>query len=107
VPLSRLYELTRENWKGMLEERWLAMESMEALICKRDEAIAGQARMLEERWLAMESMEALIWEREGTIIEQRKLLEKLPTLTDAMGTLRSSIKASFHYRILQLLGKHR
>ncbi len=49
VPLTRLYELTRENWKGMLEERWSAMQSMEALIRERDEAIASQGRMLEER----------------------------------------------------------
>ncbi|EPH6984415.1 class I SAM-dependent methyltransferase [Pseudomonas aeruginosa] len=133
VPLSRLHELTRENWKGMLEERWSAMQSMEALIRERDEAISGQARMLEERWSAMQSLEALIrerdeaisgqarmleerWsamqsmealirERDEAIIEQQKLLEKRPTVTEAMRVLLSAVRASFQHRVGRVLGK--
>jgi ubiquinone/menaquinone biosynthesis C-methylase UbiE len=133
VPLSRLHELTRENWKGMLEERWAAMQSMEAmirergeaiagqarmleerwsamqsmeaLIRERDEAIAGQARMLEERWSAMQSMEALIRERDEAIIEQQKLLEKRPTVTEAVRVLLSAVRASFQHRVGRVLGK--
>ncbi|MFG8312359.1 class I SAM-dependent methyltransferase [Pseudomonas aeruginosa] len=77
VPLSRLHELTRENWKGMLEERWSAMQSMEALIRERDEAI----------------------------IEQQKLLEKRPTVTEAMRVLLSAVRASFQHRVGRVLGK--
>jgi len=133
VPLTRLHELTRENWKGMLEERWSAMQSMEALIRERDEAISGQARMLEERWWAIQSMEALIrerdeaiagqtqmleerWsaiqsmealirERDEAIIEQQKLLEKRPTVTEAMRVLLSVVRASFQHRVGRVLGK--
>ena len=105
VPLTRLHELTRENWKGMLEERWSAMQSMEALIHERDEAISGQARMLEERWSAMQSMEALIHERDEAIIEQQKLLEKRPTVTEAMRELFSALRASFQRRVGRVLGK--
>jgi 2-polyprenyl-3-methyl-5-hydroxy-6-metoxy-1,4-benzoquinol methylase/tetratricopeptide (TPR) repeat protein len=76
VPLSRLYQLTRENWKGMLEERWSAMQSMEGQIRERDEAIAGQARMLEERWSAMQSMEGQIRERDEAIAGQARMLEE-------------------------------
>lgn len=77
VPLTRLYELTRENWKGMLEERWVAMQSMEALIRQRD----------------------------ATIIEQRQLLEKRPTMAEAMRALLSAVKASLQHRIRRVLGK--
>ncbi|MFN3294642.1 MAG: hypothetical protein ACK414_14525, partial [Gemmobacter sp.] len=57
----------------MLEERWSAMQSMEALIRERDEAISGQARMLEERWSAMQSMEAMIRERDEAIAGQARM----------------------------------
>jgi SAM-dependent methyltransferase len=60
----------------MLEERWAAMQSMEALIRERDEAIGSQAKMLEERWAAMQSMEALIRERGEVIDGQAKILEE-------------------------------
>ena len=107
VPMTRLYELTRENWKGMLEERWAAMQSMEALIRERDEVIAGQARMLEERWAAMQSMQELIRERDATIIEQRQLIEKRPTTMEAMRALLSAVKASLQHRIGRALRKNR
>jgi len=82
-----------------------AMQSMEALIRERDEAISGQARMLEERWSAMQSMEALIRERDEAIIEQQKLLEKRPTVTEAMRVLLSAVRASFQHRVGRVLGK--
>lgn len=107
VPLTRLYELTRENWKGMLEERWTAMRSMEMMIRERDEAIAGQARMLEERWAVMQSMETLIRERDEAIIEQRQLLEKRSTTIEAMRALLSAVKASLRHRVGRALGKNR
>ena len=75
VPLTRLYELTRENWKGMLEERWSAMQSMEAMIRDKDQALAGQRQMLEERWSAMQSMEAMILERDQIISEKNIFLK--------------------------------
>ena len=84
-----------------------AMQSMEALIRERDEAIAGQARMLEERWAAMQSMEALIRERDEAIIEQRQLLDKRPTTTEAMRVLLSAVRASFQHRVGRALRKHR
>ena len=83
------------------------MQSMEALIRERDEAIAGQARMLEERWAAMQSMEALIRERDATIIEQRQLIEKRPTTMEAMRALLSAVKASLQHRIGRALRKNR
>jgi ubiquinone/menaquinone biosynthesis C-methylase UbiE len=135
IPLSRLHELTRESWKGMLEERWSAMESMESMIRERDEAISGQAQMLEERWSAMESMESMIrerdeaisgqaqmleerWsamesmesmirERDEAIIEQRQLLEKRPTVTEAIKALISAVRASFQHRSKRIIGKQR
>jgi len=54
----------------------LAMQSMEAMIRDRDEAISAQARMLEERWKIMQSMEAMIRDRDELIIEQTQMLEK-------------------------------
>ncbi|MEG7070032.1 hypothetical protein V2A07_31235, partial [Pseudomonas aeruginosa] len=74
-------------------------------IRERDEAISGQARMLEERWSAMQSMEALIRERDEAIIEQQKLLEKRPTVTEAMRVLLSAVRASFQHRVGRVLGK--
>ena len=94
-----------DDAKARLEERWLAMQSMEAMIRERDEAIAGQARMLDERWLAMQSMEATIRERDEAIIEQRQLLEKRPTVTEAMRVLLSAVRVSFHHRVRRVLGK--
>jgi hypothetical protein len=40
----------------LLEERWNAMQSMDAMVHERDEAIASQTQLLEERWNAMQSM---------------------------------------------------
>jgi SAM-dependent methyltransferase len=82
-----------------------AMQSMEALIRERDEAISEQARMLEERWSAMQSMEALIRERDEAISEQQELLEKRPTVTEAMRVLLSAVRASFQHRVGRFLGK--
>jgi 2-polyprenyl-3-methyl-5-hydroxy-6-metoxy-1,4-benzoquinol methylase len=135
VPLLRLHELTRENWKGMLEgrwaamqsmeamirerddaisgqsrmleERWSAMQSMEAMIRERDDAISGQARMLEERWAAMQSMEGLIRERDEVIIEQQHLLEKRPRMIKAIRALLSAVKNFLQHRVGRFLGKNR
>ncbi|MCA3174281.1 MAG: methyltransferase domain-containing protein, partial [Burkholderiales bacterium] len=60
----------------MLDERWSAMQSMEAMIRERDEAISGQARMLDERWSAMQSMEAMIRERDEAISGQARMLDE-------------------------------
>jgi hypothetical protein len=63
--------------------------------------------MLEERWAAMQSMEALIRERDATIIEQRQLIEKRPTTMEAMRALLSAVKASSRHRIGRALRKNR
>jgi ubiquinone/menaquinone biosynthesis C-methylase UbiE len=39
VPITRLYDLTRENWKGMLEECQVTIQSMETMIRERDKII--------------------------------------------------------------------
>ncbi len=57
--------------------------------------------------IAMQSMEALIRERDEAIIEQRKLLEKRPTMTEAMRALLSAVKASLQHRVGRVLGKIR
>ena len=75
VPVTRLYELTRENWKGMLEERWASMQSMEAMIRERDGVLAQQTRLLEERWASIQSMEAMVRARDGALAEQARMLE--------------------------------
>ncbi|WP_286978724.1 class I SAM-dependent methyltransferase [Pseudomonas sp.] len=107
VPITRIYELTRENWKGMLEARMSAISSMESQISARDEAIASQARMLEERWATMEAMEALINERDLVLIEQSRLLEKQPTAIEAIRLLYTSLRASFRFRFIRILGRKR
>jgi hypothetical protein len=63
--------------------------------------------MLEERWAAMQSMEALIRERDEAIVEQRHLLEKRPTVSEAMRALRSAVKVSLQHRVGRFLGKNR
>ena len=135
VPLTRLYELTRENWKGMLEERSSALQSMEAMIRGRDEAIAGQARMLEERWSIMQSMErtiherdvaiagqvriieerwsimksmdAMISDRDQVIAGQRLVLEKKSTITESVKALNSAVIASLRYRFGKAFDRNR
>jgi glycosyltransferase involved in cell wall biosynthesis len=71
----------------ILEERWAAMQSMEALVRVRDEAIAGQARILEERWAAMQSMEALVRVRDEAIAGQARILEERWAAMQSMETL--------------------
>ena len=80
------------------------MQSMEAMIRERDEAISGQARMLDERWSAMQSMEAMIRERDEAIAEQRLLLEKRSTTLEAARALFLAARSSLFYR-LRKLGK--
>ncbi len=87
VPLTRLYELTRENWKGILEERWNSIKSMESMIRDRDEVIAGQARMLEERWTAIQSMESMIRDRDEVIAGQARMLEERWTAMQSMESM--------------------
>ena len=90
--------------RALLDERWSAMQSMEAMIRERDEAISGQARMLDERWSAMQSMEAMIRERDEAIAEQRLLLEKRSTTLEAARALFLAARSSLFYR-LRKLGK--
>jgi septal ring factor EnvC (AmiA/AmiB activator) len=51
----------------LIEERWAAMQRMEAIIRERDETIAAQARMVEERWAAMQRMGQEIANRDQSI----------------------------------------
>jgi SAM-dependent methyltransferase len=85
-PIRKAFHLTEsalikrdkslETQARMLEERWAAMQSMDAMVHERDEAIARQARMLEERWAAMQSMDAMVRERDGAIARQARMLEE-------------------------------
>ncbi|MNJ36389.1 hypothetical protein D3C77_311750 [compost metagenome] len=84
VPQTRLYELTRDNWKGMLEERSKALQSMEAMIRDRNEVVTGQARMLEERWSIMQSMEATIRDRDEVVTGQARMLEERWSIMQSM-----------------------
>ncbi|PWB81933.1 MAG: hypothetical protein C3F08_00935, partial [Candidatus Methylomirabilota bacterium] len=60
----------------LIEERWAAMQRMEAMIRDRDETIAAQAQMVEERWAAMQQMGQAIADRDRQIAElQRELPE--------------------------------
>jgi glycosyltransferase involved in cell wall biosynthesis len=61
---------------ALIEERWAAMQQMEAIIRERDETIASQAQLIEERWAAMQQMEAIIRERDETIASQAQLIEE-------------------------------
>jgi ubiquinone/menaquinone biosynthesis C-methylase UbiE len=79
VPLTRLYELTRENWKGMLEERWASMQSMEAMIRARDNVIAAQAALVEERMEIINNMGVEISNRDNVIAAQAALVDGLKT----------------------------
>ncbi|MEZ2738510.1 class I SAM-dependent methyltransferase [Comamonas jiangduensis] len=105
VPLTRLYELTRDNWKGMLEERSNALQSMETMIRARDEAIAGQARMIEERWSIMQSMEAMIAARDEVIAGYK--LEKQPKIKESIIALYSAVIASLRYRFGKVFYRNR
>ena len=87
VPVTRLYELTRENWKGILEERWTSIKSMESMIRDRDEVIAGQERMLEERWTSIKSMESMIRDRDEVIAGQERMLEERWTAMQSMESM--------------------
>lgn len=104
VPLTRLYELTRENWKGMLEERSKAMQSMEAMIRDRDEVIASQARMLQERWPIKQSLKAMI--RDKVIAKRNYLFRKQLTTKKAIRAILSAAKASLQRRLARTFGKN-
>ncbi|WP_020582698.1 class I SAM-dependent methyltransferase [Endozoicomonas elysicola] len=105
VPLARLHELTRENWKGMLEERWTAIQSMGSMIRDRDEVIASQARMLEDRWTAIQSMESMIRDRDAEIGTQKYMLEKRLTTKQSMRVLISALKSSFRHQAKSILSR--
>src|SRR5574337_454049 len=60
----------------LIEERWAAMQQMEAMVRERDETIASQAQMIEERWAAMQQMEAMVRQREETIASQAQMIEE-------------------------------
>jgi hypothetical protein len=85
VPLTRLYELTRENWKGMLEERWASMQSMEAMIRARDNVIAAQAALVEERMEIINNMGVEISNRDNVIAAQAALVEERMEIINNMG----------------------
>lgn len=89
------------SWKWMIDERWRAMQRMEAMIRERDASIAGleglvaqrdaalaaQAQRLDERWSVMQRMEADIRARDEALAAQtRALLERWETMQrmDAM-----------------------
>ena len=85
----------------------VAMQSMEAMIRDKDEALAAQAHAMEERWSAMQSMEAMIRDRDDVITQQKQLLEKIPTIKEAISKLFVAIKHSLRYHLNRVLGKYR
>lgn len=58
----------------LIEERWAAMQQMEAMIRERNETIASQAQMIEERWAAMQQMGQEIENRDRRIAELQERL---------------------------------
>jgi glycosyltransferase involved in cell wall biosynthesis len=82
--LSVQHMLTREHaiaaQAALIEERWEAMQRMEAMVRERDETIAAQAQMVEERWEAMQQMGQEIADRDRRIAElQARLADAEPT----------------------------
>ncbi|MFM0221517.1 methyltransferase domain-containing protein [Paraburkholderia dipogonis] len=89
-PLAPLPVVANENWKSMLaaradtistmervlNDRWIAMQSMDQAVRARDEAIASQGKMLEERWALMQSMDEAVRARDEVIATQTKMLEE-------------------------------
>ncbi len=87
--------------RQLIDERWAAMQSMEAMIRQRDEASAAQAKLLEERWSAMQSMEKklaeshaamqsmqrMIGERDAAIAAQTKLIDERWAAMQSMQTM--------------------
>lgn len=65
-------EYTVAAQAALIEERWTAMQQMEAMIRERDETIAAQARMVEERWAAMQQMEQAIADRDQHIADLQR-----------------------------------
>lgn len=61
---------------ALIEERWTAMQQMEAMIRERDEIIASQTQMVEERWAAIQQMGQEIENRNQRITElQERLMD--------------------------------
>lgn len=68
--LEREYTVAAQA--ALIEERWTAMQQMEAMIRERDETIAAQTQMVEERWAAMQQMEQEIAGRDRRIAELQR-----------------------------------
>jgi SAM-dependent methyltransferase len=76
VPVSLVWSEIHKCWKQMINERWRAMQRMEAMISERDETISDQARRLEERWRLVQHMDAQARSRDDIIGEQSRLLDE-------------------------------
>ena len=61
--------------RALLDERWSAMQSMEAMIRERDETIQAQTRLIDDRVAGMNAMERMIRERDETIQAQTRLID--------------------------------
>jgi hypothetical protein len=72
--LGREHTITAQT--VLIEERWAAMQRMEAMIRERDETIAEQAQMVEERWAAMQQMSKEIENRDQRIAELQERLDE-------------------------------
>ncbi|MGB4781975.1 glycosyltransferase family 2 protein [Candidatus Methylomirabilis sp.] len=59
---------------ALIEDRWTAMQQMEAMIHERDETIASQTQMIEDRWAAMQQMGQEIGNRDRRIAELQERL---------------------------------
>jgi glycosyltransferase involved in cell wall biosynthesis len=67
---------TINSQTALIEDRWAAMQQMEAIIRERDETIAAQAQMIEDRWTTIQQMEAMIRERDETIALKVQMIEE-------------------------------
>jgi methyl-accepting chemotaxis protein len=95
---------------ALIEDRWAAMQQMEAMVRERDETIASQAQMIEDRWAAMQQMEAMVRERDETIASQAQMIEDrwaaMQQRLDEVARELSALKANPLIRMWLLL-KHK
>jgi len=61
--------------RALLDERWSAMQSMDAMIRERDETIQAQTQLIDDGVAGMNAMERMIRERDETIQAQTRLID--------------------------------
>jgi len=74
---------------ALLDERWSAMQSMEAMIRERDETIRAQTQLIDDKVAGMNTMEMMIRERDEYLSEKESELEILRARTAELEYLQS------------------